>query len=419
MKYLIFFFSLIVPFIGYGKSTISNKEIENNISAAWECVWMRFYHPETQQFYDYISSYQKGLELSHLPTTQQVKRQYPNPCGYGTGMEDCVILGGTMLSAIIDEYEATQNPALKTNILNVFEGVKRSANIPESPGFVARGICIEDGKSYYYNSSRDQYTHCVHGLWRFYNSALSDDRQKEEIRFILSTIADRMHKNVTSANHFDFLRADGKECPLGICRMWNVQPHEAARLPMFYAAAWDVTGNKRYYELYRQYIEEAIKQSENIGNDYSGYVYLQMLSSFELLYKLESDTSLKNKLNKLMLKVEKMSLQRAQSCKKELLSKNKMELSVLGPDWRLAKNWDIQNGYLIPRWGEYRKVWHLVREAGESLLVVFMVDNPIHSATKKELLNEIISYMDYTQTSGCGIFFHIAAYWKAQNKADL
>jgi len=46
---------------------------------------------------------------------------------------------------------------------------------------------------------------------------------------------------VTPENDFDFCRADGTRCPLGICRMWKVQPHEAARLPMIYAAAWDVT----------------------------------------------------------------------------------------------------------------------------------------------------------------------------------
>ena len=43
--------------------------------------------------------------------------------------------------------------------------------------------------------------------------------------------------------------------------MWNVKGHEAARLPMIYAAAWDTTGKREYRDRYRQYLEPAVKQS--------------------------------------------------------------------------------------------------------------------------------------------------------------
>ena len=223
-----------------GKS--SDTLIAEKVDNAWKIVWERFCHSSTMLFYDYISSYEKGKELSHLPTTKEIKEQYPNPCGYGTGMEDCMILSGTMLETIVDRYETTGETQMNEYASNLFKGIVSCSLIESCPGFVARGICVEDDKSFYINSSRDQYTHAVYGLWKYYNSPLCSSGQQDTIRLILTNIAERLIKNVTSENNYDLLRADNRPCPLGICRMWNVQSHEAARLPMFYAAAWAVTG---------------------------------------------------------------------------------------------------------------------------------------------------------------------------------
>jgi hypothetical protein len=55
-----------------------------------------------------LTSYEDGKELSHLPTAAEVERQYPNVYGYGTGMEDCMISAGVMLSMIVDRYTGEQ-----------------------------------------------------------------------------------------------------------------------------------------------------------------------------------------------------------------------------------------------------------------------------------------------------------------------
>ena len=82
MKRLLLAFFLCSAFTLHG----NEKTDYSNIDVAWTVSWNRFYHSGTHLFYDYISSYEKGKELSHLPTQQEVSRQYPNPCGYGTGM---------------------------------------------------------------------------------------------------------------------------------------------------------------------------------------------------------------------------------------------------------------------------------------------------------------------------------------------
>jgi hypothetical protein len=96
---------LILVFVTVFASTLARGGAENASSApavsleakidqAWNVVWSRFFQKDVQTFGDYLSSYESGKELAHLPTAEEVRRQYPNPCGYGTGMEDGMILGG-------------------------------------------------------------------------------------------------------------------------------------------------------------------------------------------------------------------------------------------------------------------------------------------------------------------------------------
>jgi hypothetical protein len=283
------------------KSKKSDKEHlflsspEECMKSAWEVSWKRFYRSDTQLFYDYLTSYEKGKELDHLPTADEVKRQYPNPYGYGTGMEDCMISAGVMLSLIVDRYHVTHQEFLVKDAFSVFRGIQRCATDHGIPGFLSRGICHEDLRSIYINSSRDQYTHAVHGLWIYYHSPLCNDSVKKEIGIILSSFADRMILNVKQENDFDFLRADGTRDPRGICRMWNVKGHEAARLPMIYAAAWDVTGKQEYYEQYRSYIKPAVEQSFLVEQKTPTYALIQMQGSFEIQLHWNRIQSLKNR----------------------------------------------------------------------------------------------------------------------------
>ena len=122
---------------------------------------------------------------------------------------------------------------------------------------------------------------------------------------------------VTPENDYDFCRADGTRCPLGICRMWNVQAHEAARLPMIYAAAWDVTGDERYREQWRNYVAEAIAQSADPGENKPAYALLQMQCSLELLHELEPDPELKAAIHARMTHVREFAAKRFTSMRRD------------------------------------------------------------------------------------------------------
>lgn len=379
------------------------RGLAESVEQAWEVTWKRFYRSDTQLLYDYLSSYEPGCELRHLPTAAEVARQYPNPYGYGTGMEDCMISAGAMLSALVDRYAVTGDQTLRERACSVFQGIQRCATAHGVPGFLARGVCHEDPKSIYVNSSRDQYTHAVHGLWLYSHSPLCSASAQPAVGEICAAIADRMTRNVTPENDYDSLRADGARDRRGISRMWNVMSHEAARLPTLYAAAWDTTGRREYYERYRTYVVLAIEQSLAVEGTQPTYALLQMQCSLELLARLEQDAELAQQMRRAMAMVSARCATRAVAADRTARG---LDLTMVGPDWR-------QSGGLV---GEYRKAWYCIRESGEAALTQLLDESTTFPAAQADLLARAITRLDYERVSSCGIFHLQAAYWKARRR---
>ena len=130
MKRVIFVLSLFSIFLtrcnnhneGDNDKLISSLDsLSGCIDQAWDVSWDRFYNKDTHQFYDYLTSYNKGDELAHLPTADEVSRQYPNVYGYGTGMEDCMISAGVMMCMIVDKYAVTKDEKLRDFAYSVFK----------------------------------------------------------------------------------------------------------------------------------------------------------------------------------------------------------------------------------------------------------------------------------------------------------
>lgn len=379
-----------------------SDQLTKSVAEAWGVSWSRFYRNDTHLFYDYLTSYDTGRELDHLPTSAEVERQFPNDCGYGTGMEDCMISAGVMLSMIVDRYQVTNEESMRNRAHGVFRGIQLCAKAHGKPGFLARGVCHEHLKSIYLNSSRDQYTHAVHGLWHYARSSLCSAETKREVSEIISCIADRMTRNVIAANDYDSLRADGTRDKRGINRMWNVKGHEAARLPMIYAAAWDVTDNQKYRELWRKYAADAVEQSFHVEDWQATYAFLQMQISLELLAEMEPNPDLERKMQELMTSISKRCEDRAIAADKRA---NGLDLTQVCTDWRTGEG--ISSG------GSYRKIWYCIREGGEAALAQLVGDNQL-SNEQQQILERSLNRLDYDRVSSNGIFYLQAAYWKSR-----
>lgn len=245
---------------------------------------------------------------------------------YGHGLEDCAIVGGVALSGLCDAYLVTKDPSLRETARKLAKGLVNLGTVHGVKGFIARGICVEDGKSVCALSSMDQHTHCLHGLWRYAKSELLDPALLPDIRRVLSEVADRMTAQVTKENDWSFQQAVGHGTTRGICKMRFNWPHEGMRLAMFYAAAWSVTGEKKYFDLYRTYLDEDIAKSMELAEADNekmrkligrmpDYTLLQMQTSLELVLAVEPDAEYRRKIRACMDKPADMAADRARRLK--------------------------------------------------------------------------------------------------------
>ena len=215
----------------------------------------------------------------------------------------------------------TKDPAYAADAAKIAKGLLNLVNAHPYKGFVARGLCVEDGKSICRLSSRDQVTHWVHGLWRYWRSGLVPDELKAPIRAAFADVAGLMERNVTEANGWNFLQADGTPDPRGICKMRETMPHEAARLAMVYAAAGAITGDKKWTKLYLSLREEALDGSCRLGNladkDVArwmpSYTLHQMNASLEVLLGIEKSVKFRAKIISAMVTCARIARERATS----------------------------------------------------------------------------------------------------------
>lgn len=395
-------------------NTNAIDSVRAKIDQAWEIAWSRFFRTETNLFYDWLSSYEPGAELAHLPKAEEVRRQYPNPCGWGTGMEDSMITAGAVMAMICDRYAVTGEDFLRERADAVFKGMVLCAEIHNTPGFIARSVCLEDCKSIYINSSRDQYTHYVHGLWKFFFSPLCNEFQKSKICKILTDIAAFMERTVIPENNYTFLRQDGVPCPVTVCKMWENDPHEAARLPMIYAAAWKISNDEHWRKQYLKYARRAAEQSVQLWcRPYLAYALLQMQCSLELLVEADDENP---EIVELYKKAMNHAAERAAyNAMKTLEDYGKYDLTMLCPDWRKRPLGKIVD-YTAPMWENYLPVLMCLREGGEAALVQMMAPGFILSELQLEILKKLIMQSDYCKFSNYGIHYLQAAYWKARRQ---
>lgn len=214
----------------------------------------KLYHPGTGLIYDYITSFDPAERFSHLPSPEEISHSFPNPCGWSTGMEDCAINTGLMLAWSAAAHD--ENTAFTRSLAG---GLIRCGNVHGKHGFIVRGILPQDGSSCYSNSSRDQFTIAVYGLWCFLNGErIAEDLRHAGIRFICDT-ADYCEKTVIEKNHYSLLRLDGG--PAVVSGLWDCAPHEMLRLPMIYGAAWKLSGKQHYHDLLRRCMETGLRRT--------------------------------------------------------------------------------------------------------------------------------------------------------------
>ena len=270
-----------------------NEEFQ---ATAYSYIKEKLFFEKTGLIYDHII---KGRE-HEFPTPEEATRRFPNPCGYSTGMEDCMLSGGTMIDTCLLKYELDGDKEAAVFAKKLIKGLLKCAFSAKSEGFLPRGVCPSDGTSHYPDSSRDQYTIFAFALHRYLNSELCTVSERKEIERVAVAIARRAERNVTAELGFDMLTDEGRRTLVTV--MWGdtLGFHEFMRLPMLYLLAYEASGDVHWLLKYREIRDAAYLGSEKIGKVWSLYTLGQMQSSLRLCYDVDPDTEWREKLYSLM-----------------------------------------------------------------------------------------------------------------------
>ena len=413
-----------------------NNNLKKAMDDAWDFVWNKLYYPETSLFYDFLTDHPADSLCGYLPTPEEIAIQFPNPCGWGTGMEDSMISAGSVMSFVIDRWRVTGDASMAEYADKILKGIELCLTVPENRGFLARSVSPFDKKSYYPNSSRDQYTHAVYGLWYFLYSKLGSEKQNELCRRLLVDMAAYAEKTVVEENYYTILNDNGKQGQVqimwanpipadpvpGTQSYWPIEPHEVLRLPMMYAAAWYATGDEHWRNLMTDCMEAGIKHAMKVPDYLDGYCLLQMQLSHKLLLEVETNQEYKKQLVDLMHVTAK---QAARGIKKTQNHLHKLRgyYSQCGCNWR-SMPFTLQSGrlsggvpYMMPGEPEGFLDTNLgVRGFGEKMYIQIIAPGFEIDEDLKKKFNSFCERFDYVNHALYGPIYHLMAYWAAKAK---
>jgi len=387
---------------------VMDEKMSEKILRARKVFEQEYFLEKLNLIYDYRTSLEHEHRFDHLPTPDEISHCIPNPCGWTTGMEDAMINGGVALDMYLDLGDAAW-------ARKIYRGLKRCGTVSGVPGFVARSVSPRDGVSFYPESSRDQYTHYVYGLWSYFRSPFATAEEKLEITGLLVDVARFCETYVTEENDWTLPRADFGSPRSSVCKLWHVNPHEAARLPMFYAAAYAVSDDIHWLDCCRKYAGPAAAESMNLRpKSYHSFALMQMLCSCRLLHEVLPEPALKAQYSEVMKRIDPyfdFNVCRAGT------DSYLVDFQAKMTDWRDIFNCTVMHGcrHVIPCYPEdYSLAARTVRETGEAVLCSLLQLKPEVNSLRRRVYRFVLDKFEPETYMPYGGLYLIAAWYKAK-----
>lgn len=404
------------------------NQCTKNMEDAWCFLWEKLFCPETNLFYDQLGPDGGKERFSNLPSPEEIALQFPNPCGWGTGMEDCMLNAGSVLDVLRLRRElAGEDNAGRA--VHVVAGIRLCAEVHGKKGFLVRGVSPIDGKSCYGNSSRDQITLAVYGLWRFlrcYPDASEDARR--QAKDILVSIARYCEKTITPENGYDYLRLDGRHAL--VSTLWNCDVHEMLRLPMLYAAAYESSGDAHWRSMAERLLPEGMSASEKINPDIYWWdiPIAQMQLSLVLLRECGLFPEYASRFSGLMERVARIAekeflslLVKAEQFHGEwspyLGNWREFPMKVCFTTFSADRKNVVYDGktYLGPEFpNAYQHPASMMRGLGNYLFSMLFSPEYRLSEELEKRFTTLLSRIDFTRSTGCPPVNLLHAYWMIQ-----
>lgn len=385
-----------------------DRKIQKDIEQAHQHLWKYFIHTDLHVIYDRIAPISQQNRWSFLPSPKDINEGKPNLCGWTTGMEDGALYGGAYLACLVWRFEKTKLPEHADDARIIYKGLYLLGTVSKVKGFIARNT-LPDGKTFYPNSSIDQYTNYIVGLWIYYHSDIATQEEKGQIKTIIHDICTRIEKD-----NFEILSADGKIAQF--CDVGSISADRASRLLSFFMVGYDITGDAHFLEIYQEKLQE--KQ----------YARLYQIISPEKLKPLMGYTLLQNQLSLIpLVKLES-------SLPMRIFYQEAMKVTAKTIEERLSgfKEYEPQkhsDNYNLEAWktgGAVQKGWdnasHIMDPCQAMVVMLLAYDNTYNPSLQgfqdqqyyeylQKYCRELISTYDYEKMRSCGFLYAEFAYW--------
>lgn len=397
---------------------LNDQDLQQKMERLHRHIRQNFIHPELNIIYDCMASPQEKDKWGFLPTVQEVHANKPDVCGWKTGMENCALSGGIYLAGMVYRYEVTGRPEHAADARRIYEGLRLLATVPKSKGFIARGL-LPDGKTYYINSSVDQYTLYVFGIWTYYHSKIASEKEKAEIRSIMQDVCARIEQDGFTIN-------TDKGTPALVCEIGVIRSDRSSRLLELYLVGYDITGDKRWLDIYREKTAEnnyarvkTVTDPAHVNNPYGTaqmavFALLQNQVSLIPLLQLEPSIPLKAAYLEAVRTTAKVVSDRVMLFR-EYDPKMHNDNYRLG-GWRRGEN---------PRPGSLTTEFRVLRMPSEALIVMLMSHgaslttphngllDAVVTSKLSDISRELLSTYDYPKTRMSDGLYSEVAYWLA------
>jgi hypothetical protein len=165
-------------------------------------------------------------------------------------VSNCALAGGLFLGQLADIYALTKDPETVAQARTLFGGLKSLAHASQRKGFVARCLLPGDPtKAHFLNSSVDQYTFFVYGLYKYYHSPMADEAEKHDMREMLRDICTMIERDGT------ILGTNG--APGWVSDIEAIRSDRSSRLLEVFLVGFDMTGDRHWREAYLEKVREA------------------------------------------------------------------------------------------------------------------------------------------------------------------
>ena len=417
-----------------GGTAIMNVDLAAKMEEAWGHIWNRLFCEKTNLFYDYITSYEPGHAFDHLPHPDEIAALFPNPCGWGTGMEDSMLNAGSVMDVLRLRREVIGDPEAPGRAGRVLDGMYLASHVHGVDGFVARSVSPRDGRSCYGNSSRDQFTLCVYGAWRFLRAFPDAPPEKlEKARRLLLDVAAYCERVITVGGGSNLLRLDGRPGLVSEMTGPGVGIHEIMRLPMFYAAAWEASREPHWLELCRRYARPGIEVNLKIADDRPWWdvEFCQMQLSLVLLHETEPEPELREKYRE--------AIRRTAELAEKYFHKAYAEAAAFADDWstpnRIWRQTPMKiraetlpnpadsalgcggTACLMPGLpGPYRELYRHLRSMGNYLYTILLCEEYTPARETLDGFTRIALKPDYNRHASDGPVNLLHGYWVARRR---